>query len=120
MASNVQTSTLYNVTVTASNGCSSSGFTSLIVNPNANISETDNSGNAPNDSTICAGDLAVITATGGTMYSWSNGATTGTINVNPIVTTNYIVTVTDAGGCSDVLSRKITVTQKPVIGITYM
>ena len=33
-------------------------------------------------------------------YSWSNGETTQTINVNPSVTTTYSVTVTDCNGCS--------------------
>ncbi len=56
---------------------------------------------------ICAGDQGQLTAntTGGTgaySYSWSPGsATTSSISVSPIGTTNYAVTVTDANSCTD-------------------
>lgn len=48
-----------------------------------------------NDS-ICPGSPITITATGGTKYLWSNGATTSSINVSPIVNTTYSLTVKNA------------------------
>jgi hypothetical protein len=41
-----------------------------------------------------------LTASGGTSYKWSNGATTKSITVNPAATTTYTVTVSE-GGNSD-------------------
>ena len=56
------------------------------------------SANAGPDQTICQGETATLAVTGGDTYSWSNGATTASINVNPIATT-YTVTVSN-NGCS--------------------
>jgi hypothetical protein len=42
-------------------------------------------------------------------YLWNNGATTPTITVSPLVTTNYSVTVTNSTGCTIQLSRNIQV-----------
>ena len=44
-------------------------------------------------------------------YVWSNGETTSTITVTPLVTTTYTVTVTDPGGCTAIDSIVITVNQ---------
>ena len=44
---------------------------------------------------ICAGDSAVLTATGGITYLWSTGDTTTSITVAPSVDTTYYVTATD-------------------------
>lgn len=44
----------------------------------------------------------VLTAQGGTSYSWSTGSTTYYTYVFPNVTTSYTVTVTNALGCVDV------------------
>lgn len=51
--------------------------------------------NAGEDQTICEGEGATLTASGGTNYLWSTGETTQTISVNPMVTTTYTVTVSD-------------------------
>ncbi|TAL59626.1 MAG: hypothetical protein EPN85_08970, partial [Bacteroidetes bacterium] len=54
--------------------------------------------------TVCIGSNAFISASGGTNYSWSTGATTATITVNQSVSTTYTVIVSDANGCSDVVT----------------
>ncbi len=62
-------------------------------------------------STICLGATATITASGGTSYTWSAGATaTGanTASVTPSTTTTYTVTGTLAG-CSGTAISTITV-----------
>ena len=51
--------------------------------------------NAGEDQTICEGEGATLIASGGTDYLWSTGETTQSINVNPMVTTTYSVTVSD-------------------------
>ena len=79
--------TSYNVTV--SNGeCSDDAFVTVFV-------EEPVVANAGEDQTICEGEGATLTASGGTNYLWSTGETTPTISVNPMVTTTYSVTVSD-------------------------
>jgi hypothetical protein len=48
--------------------------------------------------TFCSGESVVLTASTGTAYRWSNGATTRSITVNG--SGNYSVAVTNAAGCS--------------------
>lgn len=49
--------------------------------------------------TICTKEHVVLTAGGGTAYTWNNGAQTMTINVAPTSNTTYTVTGTDTSGC---------------------
>ncbi|MEN8194481.1 MAG: choice-of-anchor Q domain-containing protein, partial [Bacteroidota bacterium] len=49
--------------------------------------------NAGEDQSICLGESVTLTASGGSTYSWSTGATTQSITVNPNETTTYTVTV---------------------------
>lgn len=44
-----------------------------------------------NSDTICLGQSILLTASGGTTYSWSTGAPTSSININPTTSTNYVV-----------------------------
>lgn len=82
--------------VVASNGNCSSPSSSVTVtvapSPSANISGPPST---------CAGGSATLTATGGGTYLWNTGATTGSITVNPTVTTTYSVIVTNSTGCTD-------------------
>ncbi len=57
---------------------------------------------------ICTGDITTLTASGGSNYSWSNGATTASITASPGSTTVYSVTV--SGACGGTASTTITVT----------
>jgi gliding motility-associated-like protein len=57
---------------------------------------------AGSDVVICQGQSATLTATGGTTYVWNNGLGSGASKtVSPAATTTYMVTVTDANGCTD-------------------
>ncbi|HLT32503.1 MAG TPA: Ig-like domain-containing protein, partial [Aquaticitalea sp.] len=65
------------------------------------------------DQQICEGTGTTLTATGGSSYEWSNGATTASIDVSPSATTTYTVTAYDAAGNSDTDDVTVTVNQGP-------
>lgn len=66
-----------------------------------------------NTPTICEGQSAVLTAQGASTYSWSTGASSSSIIVNPITTTSYVVTGTQTG-CSAKDTVTVTVVPKMV------
>jgi hypothetical protein len=74
--------------------------------------------NAGPDQTICQGSLAILSASGGEFYLWSDGETTATIQVSPTTTTTYSMIVTNAAGCSD--TDYVTVNVNPLPAITYI
>jgi len=82
-----------------------------------NIGGTPPDANAGPDVTICSGQSAVLTATGGDSYQWSNGETTASITVNPANTTIYTVTVTAAGCGTD--TDGVTVTVRPLPSLSF-
>ncbi len=93
-------------TASVCNIITTSDVTITWITPTTSVVET--SGIAPNDGNICAGASATITALpAGFSYTWSTGATTQSITVNPSVTTNYTATVTASSGCP--ITRTITV-----------
>ncbi len=57
---------------------------------------------------LCSGQSLTLTTNAVSGYSWSNGATTSSIVVNPSVTTSYSLTATSVSNC--VSSAAITVT----------
>ncbi|HEY4798267.1 MAG TPA: gliding motility-associated C-terminal domain-containing protein, partial [Bacteroidia bacterium] len=64
----------------------------------------------PASNTICAGDVIVLNASGGTTYSWSNGSLGSSISVSPSTSTSYTVSASN-GVCAD--TSKITVSVLP-------
>lgn len=111
--------TTYMVTVTDANGCTAtaSNTVTVITAPIAAIVETDNSC-TPNDGKVLTGAAATLTASGGGTYLWDNASTAAIRNVNPVVTTNYAVTVTDANGCIATASNTITIVTSPTATIS--
>jgi len=100
----------YSVTVTDSNGCTTTCSATLTVNPLPTVSV--------NSATICNGGSATLTATtsaSSPSYLWSpGGATTASITVSPASTTIYTVTVTDGStGCANSGSGTVTVNPLP-------
>lgn len=92
------TTTTYTVTATDNNGCSNTNTVTVNVNPLPTITTSFSS------ITICEGDTAQLSASGGVSYSWSPGATLSCTNcpdpiASPLLNTVYTVEVTDANGC---------------------
>ena len=66
---------------------------------------------------FCEGSSVALTASAGSSYSWSNGATSQSITVNQ--TGNYTVTVTNGSGCSATsAATSVTVNPLPVTSIS--
>lgn len=106
--------TEYIVSAIDINGCTNSDTVSVIVNPLP-------SANAGNDITICSGDTTTLTATGGLTYNWSptdslSNPINNTTQAFPIITTEYIVTITDTNGCLQFDSVVVTVNALPNVG----
>lgn len=87
----------YTVTGTSLEGCKSTTFatSSVTVNTLPTISAVSN------ETLLCAGSTASLTANGASTYTWNPGGTGTTISVSPNVTTTYTVTGTDANGCEN-------------------
>jgi len=99
--------TTYTVTGTLS-GCTGTDQVTVFVNAVPTIV-------ASADETICAGESVTISATGGTSYSWDNGAgTNATATVSPSVTTTYTVTGS-VNGCSSTDDVMVTVNALPIV-----
>ncbi|BDS15581.1 PKD domain-containing protein [Aureispira anguillae] len=95
----------YIVTITDANGCTNT-LTATVTEP-APLDATLNSTNATCHA-ACDGSIATLVNGGTAPYTflWSNGATDA--NLNGLCQGNYIVTITDANGCTNTLTATIT------------
>ncbi|MCX6306298.1 MAG: hypothetical protein NT040_15140 [Bacteroidetes bacterium] len=107
----VTTSGIYSVTVTDVNGCVNSVNQSVTVYlpPVALITPGG-------PTTFCQGGSVILTASGGSGYLWSNGASTVAIMVS--IAGAFTVTVTDANGCINPASQAVTVNPLPATTFT--
>jgi hypothetical protein len=89
------TNATYTVNIMDANGCSKTETVSVVVNALPILT-------AVSDNTLlCVGETANLTASGATSYTWNTTATTSVIAVSPTVTTTYTVNGTDVNGCSN-------------------
>lgn len=103
---------IYNITVTAFNGCTSvPTVVQLTVNPPPSIGLT------VSNATLCTNALtsvmisANVTLTTGVTYNWMPGNLSGSsVNVSPTVSTIYTVTANSSGGCSQTATLAVSVT----------
>jgi PKD repeat protein len=98
----------YSVTVTTPGGCVNSDTISVGLSP---IPVAD----AGMDQTVCQGQGAVLTASGGNFYTWSTGANTPSVYVTPMNSTTYAVLVENAYGCMDLDTVSVFVNQNPTV-----
>ena len=108
---NPTTSTVYSLLVTDVNGCSISATAQVTVNPNPSPVISGNNA-------LCTGDATTLTASGGVSYSWNTGATSSSVVVAPVVSTNYMVIVTNASGCTGASTIIVTVSPPPTANIS--
>lgn len=103
----------YSVTVNQGNGCiSTSAITAVQVNPLPAATVTANG-----PTSFCEGGSVQLSASAGSSYLWSNGATTQNITVSSAG--NYSVTVTNASGCSNSsTATAVTVNTLPTVTLT--
>lgn len=73
------------------------------------------------NSSVCPGNSATITASGGASYQWFDGATalgsTASINVSPASTTQYSCVVTNGLGCQSTVYTTVNVYATPSLPI---
>jgi len=106
--------TTYVVTGTGANGCVNTDTVVVNIGTLPTVAATAAS------PAMCAGSSTTLTATGANAYSWSPAtglsSTSGsTVTATPTATTTYVVTGTNAQGCSDTGIVTVTVNPLPVI-----
>lgn len=117
MANSVNTGT-YTVVVTDQNGCTTSVSTVVNVTSQVNVTVSSNS-------PTCEGDTLRLFSNGGSTFVWNGPNGFNTTAQNPIITSassnlegNYILTVTDAAGCTSTSQVDVEVKPKPMAIIT--
>jgi hypothetical protein len=103
--------TTYKITLTDKNNCVGEG--SILVSPTKSISVT-----LPASNNICLGDSITLKPvlgvySGEVNYVWSNNQLTSTINVKPLFTTKYILSVKDNLGCTGFAETVVNVNNLP-------
>jgi|GEM_PF-1633960 len=103
--------TTYTISGVDSSGCAASAtLTITILNvPKPIVSGRDS---------ICLGSKDTLSVTGGVTYSWSNGATTSSIIVNPAITKTYTVTAANGYCASHDTTFTIHVVSPPAVSIS--
>ena len=97
----------YTLTGVDLNQCQNIDQITVFVNPSPTVF-------AGIDVELCEGGDIVLVASGAQTYSWDNGAVNG-VSFIPTITTNYIVTGTNAYGCQDQDNLLVTVNPLPTI-----
>ena len=102
--------TTYIITIKDSLGCKAKDTVTVNVIPLPIITTTNDS--------VCTGDTATISASGGVSCEWSTGEINAIIHVAPLDTTAYQVKVTDQYGCKDTSSAIVVIYPKPIVQIS--
>lgn len=118
VTANPTISTTYTLMGTSLNGCSTTLNLPVTVNqlPIVQVSS--------NNSAICPGQSAILTATGASTYVWSPStglsSTTGSsVSASPAISTTYTVTGISSNGCIGTpVSNTVTVNQVPYVQVS--
>ncbi|AEE53680.1 hypothetical protein [Haliscomenobacter hydrossis] len=100
----LQNTQSFTVTVSNSYGCKRSESKTVTVYAPPSLDGT---------LSVCAGQAATLSVTGGSSYSWNTGETTASISPYPSSTSIYRVTVSDPNACTYVLSKTVSVSNLP-------
>ncbi|MGZ3864830.1 MAG: PKD domain-containing protein [Bacteroidia bacterium] len=108
------TTTTYSATVTDFNNCTNTSTATVVVNALPAV--------MVNSATICVGNSTTLTAGGASTYSWNSGtglsATSGaSVTANPVTTTVYTVTGTDANNCVNTATSTVNVNPTPTVTV---
>ena len=95
----------YTVIGTNANGCTDTAQVTVTVNALPTVSAGQNQ-------TVCSGTAITLNGSGATTYSWDNGVNDG-VSFTPAATQTYIVTGTNANGCSNTAQVTVTVNALP-------
>jgi gliding motility-associated-like protein len=107
---NPTTTSTYTVTISLGSACKDTATATLYTVPSPTATITGNT-------TLCGGNSATLTASGGNYYVWSNNSSATTITVTPAVSSTYSVT-TGNGFCTHDTSVLVFVSPPPVASIT--
>lgn len=102
---NPAATTVYTVTGTIAS-CTASITSTVSVLPSPSVTV--------NSPSICSGSNATLTASGITNYTWSTGANTSSIVVNPVATTVYTITGNN-GACNASQTSTVTISPSPTV-----
>lgn len=92
---NLISNSIYQVTGTDANNCSSTASIAISVLPLPQVLAT------ANKTLVCRGNSVILSATGAQNYVWNAAISGNTIQVNPTFNTIYTVVGTSASGCSN-------------------
>ena len=96
-------------TIPAIGGCADSIMTiNATINPLPTVTASSTA------SAVCAGNSVTLTGGGATSYTWDNSVTDG-VSFVPASTITYMVTGTDANGCSNTATTTVTVNPLPTV-----
>lgn len=105
----VNSTGMWQVLVTDTNGCSNIDSISIIVNSNPSV-------NLGADTLFCGSHFLLNAGTGLSSYNWNNG-----LSFNPTLdvtqTGNYFVIITDQNQCTSSDTINVTINQPPVINL---
>jgi PKD repeat protein len=101
-------STCYTITGQSANGC-------LATAPKCITVLTAPSMSVSGPSQVCAGSATVLVASGALSYSWSTGANTPSVVINPTTTSTYSVQGTGSSGCTGQATKVVSVTPQPAV-----
>ncbi|MCD6066368.1 MAG: hypothetical protein K0S33_1194 [Bacteroidetes bacterium] len=112
---------VYNVAGTTTYSCAITGACGAVETPTISVTTLAATTVVINDTTVCNGDIASLSASGADTYVWSAGITpTGvtTASIAPVSTATYTVTgTTTITGCSDSAQFIVTVNNLPVLSV---
>ncbi|MBL7934714.1 MAG: gliding motility-associated C-terminal domain-containing protein, partial [Bacteroidia bacterium] len=102
------TPNVYTVSLTSFNGTNTATSNQTItVLPSPTLSVSGNT-------IICSGNSTTLNGNGANAYSWSNGVTTASINLNPSVTTSYSLVGT-SNTCTNIAVVTVSVNPSPIL-----